>query len=150
MKEELSAETGRLREQKEAMQRAIAARLEQRDTLRREVAVLQAELDNLQVERDSGLSLNAELSGAVEQLKNAITATSAEVERLRLEKAGLLSDIEGQEQSNREAGKRIKEARSRLDELREEAEQAGFARLEEKIREVYALLPQDQADAACR
>jgi chromosome segregation ATPase len=150
LKEELSAETGRLREQKEAMQRAIAARLEQRDTLRREVAVLQAELDNLQVERDSGLSLNAELSGAVEQLKNAITATSAEVERLRLEKAGLLSDIEGQEQSNREAGKRIKEARSRLDELREEAEQAGFARLEEKIREVYALLPQDQADAACR
>ena len=113
------------------------------------MAELQVECDGLQLECDNGASRLSELSKAIEQRKGALESASSEKERLRVEHAGLLGEIDTLEQSNRDMGKKIAESRLLLDDLGIEAAQSGFVQIEAKIREVYALLPPDQADGAC-
>lgn len=149
-REELQAEVEAHSQRKDALERTIAEQIVRRDTVRREVAGLLAEQETIQAECDSGVNRVTTLSAAVEQLKHAAASAKAEVERIRLEHSSLLAEIERQEHNKRESRTYIEHSRTKLEDLQREAAQSGFSQVEAKIREVYSLLPPDQADGACR
>ena len=67
-------------------------------------------------------------------------------QRLLQEREQLRGQTMQQEQQERELRASLQAEQSRLRQLREASERAGMTELEQKVRELYALLPADLAD----
>jgi chromosome segregation ATPase len=135
---------------KEEIERSIATKIVDNDNASKEQANVQAEHNRLQNELEENRKIVAELSVSLGTLTAEASAQRSDAARLRGEHARFLADIERQEKNNRETRNRIDTARVTLQELREDSQRSGMADLEARISQVYALLPPDRADEACR
>jgi chromosome segregation ATPase len=125
------------------MQQAVAELQVVHDAARNEVNQKQLQHDTMQAELETALKRVRELTDSVARLQSAVEQAKAETRQL-------LEQIDTEERARKEAEERISQARGRLHELQEQARVSGREEIESRIREVYALLPQDEADRACR
>ncbi|MBV5338777.1 MAG: hypothetical protein J0665_04350 [Deltaproteobacteria bacterium] len=135
---------------KEDLERAVAAKIDDNDRASSELAEVQTEVNRLQSELEETRKRVAELTGGLHTLTTETASLRSEAQHLQGEHARFLAEIERQEKENQVAKDRITAARVTLQELREDSQRSGMADLETRINQVYALLPPDRADEACR
>ena len=149
-RDELQTETDRLREQKEVLQRTIADLLALRDEERNNVKLLQQQHDANQAKLEANREKNRELTEGIVRLQSELENTRIENSRAQQEHDELLLLFEKEERLGREAQVLISESRGKLEELQAQAKESSRDDIVNRVREVFALLPPDEADRACR
>lgn len=144
--EQLRAEVTAQKERKAELEQGIAAAIAERDTRQREMDTARQQLDAVGREVGTGLEQATQLHQELARLADELARQRNLEQRLRQEREQLRLQTVQQEQEERELRVRLQAECSRLQQLRETSQRAGMAELEQKVREVYALLPADLAD----
>lgn len=146
---EMKHEIESLDQRKASLEQAIAEIIGKRDALKREVAASESELKALEIEIESLRSRGEETKKGLARLRDVFENTRKEEEGFKAEHIRLMESVEQNEKKNREVKGRIDASRKRLLELEKEAKESRLDDLERRIREVYSLLPADNADRVC-
>jgi chromosome segregation ATPase len=144
----LHTEVTTQQDRKAELERRIAEAVSERDAARRTADKLAEELRTAQDEMASDRTKVASATEEQAALAAELEQRRAEEAQLRTECAQLTQAIAQQQQHLQERREALVQERDRLDELQSASERAGLTELENKVREVYALLPEDLADQA--
>lgn len=144
----LRAEVNARQERKAELEQAIAVAMGERDGRQREVEGLQRQLDAIARELETGRSQWLQLQQDMSRGADELARQQELSRRLGQEREQLRSQTTQLEQQVRALQTSLQAERDRLRELQASSQRAGMAELERKVREVYALLPDDLADRA--
>ncbi|MBF0344832.1 MAG: hypothetical protein HQL06_11450 [Nitrospirae bacterium] len=154
--EGLKSEVESLEQRKTFLEQKISDTIGERDSARREVVALETEFRAISSDIESSSSRQKQLQEGIAEMKNLADNARKEEAKGRQEHARLIAelkqidvDVEQVEQTNKDIRKKLGSEKSRLQELQEEAKVSGLTDIENKVREIYALLPKDRADKAC-
>lgn len=144
----LQEEVEALQKRKDALEQAIAKAIGQRDRLLQEVQAMENECRIREQELQATQARVAELKQQLQNLEGRLRAAADEQIRLQNSQQDIQAQIRQMEDDNRRREAALKAERKKLQELQEATRRSGMAELECKVREVYALLPDDLADQA--
>ena len=135
---------------KDELEQEIAGMIAEQAAMEQKRADLQAEQASLSAGHEQFRSELERDQKAVKELGTSIEQCRLEIGQLRDEHSRLLTEAARLELLQRDARELVGNARNKLDELVHSAEESGQNEIVTKIKEVYALLPQDLADQGRR
>lgn len=133
-RDRLVAETAALAEAKKSIQDDIVTSAAERDRLQQQNRAAQLDLDRIRQEIP-------DLTNTNQQLRDGAAELDAEVTRLREEHTELSSEMSVREEQ-------IHAEKARICELRDSPSAQRSQQIIDKVREIYALLPADNAEAS--
>lgn len=149
-RDKLKAEVEALQAQKAELEEAIARVIGQRNGALEEVQKRERELHKNQRDLQTARERLAQLEHQAREAQESLKAVLAEQANLQNQQQEIARQIRQLEQDNKSRRNSLEGERKKLKELEIAAQRAGMVELEHKVREVYALLPDDLADQALR
>ncbi|GIV64042.1 MAG: hypothetical protein KatS3mg045_1381 [Bellilinea sp.] len=145
-REELRAEVDAMHQRKKEIEESIGRLIEQRAKVLAEVQTWQQRLQVTQKELQAALSNLNQLQQQVQEAQARINAASAEQRNLINQQQEIAAKIEKLDEDNRLRKSSLEDEKKKLKELEMAAQRSGLVELEQKVREVYAMLPDDLGD----
>jgi len=148
--QQLTDETLVLEKRNDDLDKRIGQAIGKRDTLHEEVQKMEKDHHEYEIEQAAMAVRISQLVEGIAQLKQSLEKNHFEAEELAKEHSKLIQEVENQSLYNREAQTRIAAVRKQLEELQAEARESGLNEIDNSITQLFAMLPQDCADRACR
>jgi chromosome segregation ATPase len=145
-RDDLVKETERLRAEKETMQQAIASLLVERDAANQQLGEADRNRNNAEAELRAIGESRSEIDAEITRLNGTIASERQSISNKQADCARLQGEVAALEENQKKAEQLIREVRGKLELLRDQAQAADRGDVEEKIRELYGMLPNDLAD----
>lgn len=147
-RDKLKDEIQDLQKRKDKLEESIAQVIGERNNIQEKVQKCERKLQENQLDLNAARDRLAQLERKVEQMQKDLDDVRNEETNLQNQKENIDRQIRQLQQNNDVLKSTLKSERKKLQELEAAAQRAGMAELERKVREVYALLPDDLADQA--